>query len=133
MATERRAFVVGVRAGDLRRSLGPTAWAVLEELVAQSTGPAERCEVTATTRALAVELGLSKDTVAHALLRLHRAGIATVNQRRTAAGTFAAGTYLVAVPDCIVLDDHLDVVPLPAKSQRAARSNGSQLALSLDR
>lgn len=130
MSGEGRCFVVVDPASQLRRRLGPTAWAVLEELIAHSHTRAGRCEATSTTRSLAGDLGLSKDTVAGALLRLRRAGIVTAAQRRTAAGTFTTGSYVIAVPDCIVVDAHTDIIP--TRPQRAARPTGSQLELSLD-
>jgi DNA-binding transcriptional ArsR family regulator len=138
---ERRSFVVlGDRVGRLRRRLGPTAWAALEELLARSSGTAERCEAVTSTRALAVDLGLSKDTVARALVKLRRAGIVTGLQRRSKSGTFTIGSYLIDVPDCIVLDrptdDGRDATATPPNhpvpTHRATRPNGSQLALTLD-
>ena len=130
MSVDGRCFFVLGQANELRRRLGPTAWAVLEELIAHSQTRAGRCEVTSTTRSLAGDLSLSKDTVAGALLRLRRAGIVTAAQRRTAAGTFTTGSYVITVPDCIVVDARTDTIP--TRPQRAARPTGSQLALSLD-
>ena len=66
-----------------------------------------------------------------ALLRLRRAGIVTAPRRRTAAGTFTTGSYVIAVPDCIVLDDHTRR-DHPSRVPARSSPNGSQLALSLD-
>jgi len=126
-----RFVVLGGEASRLRRRLGPTAWAVLEELVTHADGPAERCEATSTTRSLSGDLGLSKDAVARALLRLRRAGIISATQLRTSAGTFTNGSYHIAVPGCIVIDANADTTS-PKSPQHATRRNGSQLALSLD-
>lgn len=131
MATEAREFVVA-DARRLRRQLGLTAWAVLEELVAHSHEPIECCLADASVRGLATDLGLSKDTIARALRRLGNVGIAVAEQRRTAAGTFATGTYRIAIPDCLVLIDRTDPVPTPTLIRSATRQTGSQLALGLD-
>ena len=96
--------VVGAAAGELRRALGPTSWVVLEELLLCSTGPAEACVAQVSVRALAASLGLAKDTVGRAIRRLRSAGLVTVVQQRTDAGIFDAGTYLIAVPDCITVN-----------------------------
>lgn len=131
MEADRRSIVVNPCARELRRRLGPTAWVVLEELVSASQGDADDCYSTATVRSLAADLGLSKDTVARALVRLRSAGIVVAGQDRTPAGRFAAGRYRISVPGAIAL-----VQPEPpttaAIRPRAARPLGSQLALILD-
>ena len=136
MRTEGRSLGIAVAASALRHRLGPTAWAVLETLLARSTGTAPSCEAVATTRILAAELGLSKDTVARALGALRRAGLVEASQDRAAEGTFASARYRILVPDCITfLDiDLLDAAPVRTvdAKHRAARPTGSQLALSLD-
>jgi DNA-binding transcriptional ArsR family regulator len=131
MTAERRTIVVSPHARELRRRLGPTAWAVLEELLSASHGDAGDCHSTATVRSLAADLGLSKDTVARALARLRAAGIVIAEQDRAPAGTFAAGRYRICVPDAIALVQ--PEPPTPAATRpRAARPTGSQLALTLD-
>jgi DNA-binding transcriptional ArsR family regulator len=114
---------------------------VFEALLSCSTGPAGDCRAEVSVRALADELGLSKDTVARALSRLRRAGLVSLSQSRSADGVFAGGNYEIAVPDSIAFDDEpigtadpptaLLVTETP-KRLRATRVNGSQLALSLD-
>jgi hypothetical protein len=133
VASDGRAFVVGPRVTGLRRRLGPTAWVVLEQLLASSTGPTGGCRACVSVRSLAVELGMSKDTVARALARLRLMGTVALEQPRSATGTFAAGSYVITVPDGIAFDD---AERCPTKSpiprDRASRCNGSQLALVLD-
>jgi hypothetical protein len=89
--------VLGPKAASVRRELGPTAWVVLEAIVATST--AERdgvARAVTSARALGHELGLAKDTVAAALRRLHAAGFVTRDpQRRGGTGGFVAGSYVV--------------------------------------
>jgi DNA-binding transcriptional MocR family regulator len=137
VTTDRRTVLVHAHAGGLRRRLGATAWAVLEELLARSTGVPPSCVALAATRTLAGDLGMSKDTIAHALARLRSAGIVEPAQGRAPAGTFTTGGYLIAVPDCVTV---LDAVPEVSSASvrhetsryRATRHTGSQLALSLD-
>ncbi len=86
-----------------RRRVGPVAWAVLEVLVAASA-PAEDGALVATTnvRALAGELGLSKDTVAGALSRLIGAGLVERRAERRSS-RFAASVYVVVEDVGLVL------------------------------
>jgi DNA-binding transcriptional regulator LsrR (DeoR family) len=109
---------------------------VLETLLTQSTGTAATCEAAATTRTLAAELRLSKDTVARALGDLRRAGLVEASQSRATAGTFASGRYRIVVPGCITFLDRELRDALPVRNAilepRATRPTGSQLALSLD-
>ena len=92
----------------MRRRVGATAWAVLEQLIAHSHGPVERCAAVASVRSLAADLGVSKDTVARALSRLRDAELVTAEQSRASAGPFTTGSYRIDVPSCIT------VVELPA-------------------
>jgi DNA-binding transcriptional MocR family regulator len=133
VASDGRAFIVGPRVTGLRRRLGPTAWVVLEQLLASSTGPTGHCRACVSVRSLAADLAMSKDTVARALARLRSTGTVIPEQRRSAEGTFAAGSYVIAVPDGIALDD-AERTPTnsPTPRDRASRRNGSQLALVLD-
>ena len=86
------------RAAMTRRRVGPVAWAVLEALV-EAGAPAEDGAVVATTnvRALADELGLSKDTVAGALSRLIGAGL--LERRVVRRSSKFAGSVYVVVED----------------------------------
>lgn len=129
MVAEPRSFTVLGAATALRRQLGPTAWAVLEELVARSDGPAARCAAATSVRSLAAELGVSKDTVARALARLCEAGIVTAAQPRASSGTFTAGSYLIAVPACLTLSDLAPVVPEPRPRPLASRALIAQRSL----
>jgi DNA-binding transcriptional MocR family regulator len=90
--------LVGPECRPTRKTLDPTAWFVLEELVMNADlGTSEvTVLVPASVRALATELGLSKDTVAAALRRLANAGIVQrVDQRNDTSGRFGRSTYLV--------------------------------------
>ena len=125
-----RSVVVGAAASELRRALGPTSWMVMEELLMRSTGPADACIASVSVRGLAASLGLAKDTVGRAIRRLRDAGLVTVAQLRTVAGSFDTGTYLIAVPDCITLNAPTQSSPRPRA--RVERRHFSQLSLAIE-
>lgn len=82
----------------LRRSLGPTAWAVLADVSmdAQPDG-ADIQVVTTSARLVAAHLGIAKDTAASALRRLGAAGILRRRPQGTSpAGQFTAGELHLA-------------------------------------
>jgi DNA-binding transcriptional ArsR family regulator len=132
----RRCVVIGGASIELRRRLGPTAWAVFEELLLASTGPSGDCHATVSVRTLAGELGLAKDTVARALARLRRAGLVIARQTRTDTGAFATGSYLLAVPSSIRFDDVTPSTghrtPRPRTPLHSSESTSSQLALAIE-
>ena len=82
----------------LCRQVGPTPWAVLEDMAtdAELDGSGQLV-VSTNVRQLALNLGLSKDTVARAISRLVDAGLVTRRPTaRAAGGTFARGLYVLA-------------------------------------
>jgi len=118
---------------ELRRELGPSAWIVFEELLLASTGPADRCVASMSVRTLAASLGLAKDTVARALVRLRRAGLVTAVQTRDASGVFTAGSYSLTVPDAITFAHRPATVANHATPRsESARRPIAQLSLALD-
>ena len=124
----RRSVVLGPAAHELRRHVGPTAWAVLEEMVERSTGDGDHLTSQVSIRALASPLGLAKDTVARAVRRLRKIGLIDADQRRTTVGSFDTGSYRLPVPErCIA------VVRIPQPVARAstgsARRPSGQLSL----
>jgi DNA-binding transcriptional ArsR family regulator len=140
MTDGARRLVVGPASVRLRRELGPTTWVVLEELLARSDGTADSCSASVSVRSLASELGLAKDTVARALSRLRRAGIVSACQTRSTSGAFAAGSYLIAVPETLTIDDDATAVAETKPTRRRSatsqsarvRRDAPQLALTLD-
>ena len=97
-------LVVTPAATSIRRSLGPTAWVVLEELAAS---PAAM-----NVRGLADTTGLNKDTVARALGRLIAAGIVRRRpQPNDRGGRFLGAGYeliragLVEAYDLLIVPD----------------------------
>ena len=121
MVTDRRSLVIAPSPSTVRRRLGPTAWLVFEELVADSTGDPPNPDVAATTRSLAEALGLSKDTVARALTKLHPAGLVEARQDRTSLGAFTAGRYRIVVPGSVRVIDSAPDRPAAAKRDRAVQ------------
>lgn len=92
MTTEHR-LVITAQATRQRRALAPSAWVVLEELALR----ADRAGVAvASTRTLAADLGISKDTVARSLRRLTDVGLLErVDQRDSSTGRFRTVVYVV--------------------------------------
>lgn len=132
MGADARSFVVhGHTANALRRQLGPTGWAVLEELLAHTDSTDDGNVAAASVRSLAAAVGLSKDTVARALGRLREAGIVTAEQSRASTGTFTAGTYRITVPSCITFSEPTATTDPASRPRRTpSRSpNASQLSL----
>ena len=125
-----RSVVVHPASDELRRALGPTSWVVLEELLLRSHGTTHEWVACVSVRSLAASLGLAKDTVARAIRRLRDAGLVTVAQRRTNAGVFATGTYLIALPDSVTL---IASAPAPTKTRaRVDRRDSLQLSFAIE-
>ena len=117
MSTDpHRRVVVSGEASELRRRLGPTGWVVFEELLLASTGPTTACRASASVRSLAASLGLAKDTVARALVRLRAAGLVAVTQSRSTGGVFAASNYELRIPPGIIVDATPTSTPTTAAS-----------------
>lgn len=136
MSNDRRRVVIAGGSVELRRQLGPTTWMVFEELLLASTGPRTDCHAAVSVRTLAGELGLAKDTVARALVRLRRAGLVAAHQSRTASGVFATGSYVLALPSSISFDDVTSStaprVPRSRTRLHSSESTSSQLTLAID-
>ncbi len=87
------------RAAMMRRRVGPVAWVVLEVLVAaaEHAEPPDGIDHVAAlnVRAIAMELGLSKDTVAAALRRLIGDGLVRRDTTRSSS-RFPSARYRIA-------------------------------------
>ena len=68
-----RSVAIDAASNRVRRTLGPTSWMVLEELLRRSSGESNECVARVSVRALAASLGLAKDTAARAIRRLREA------------------------------------------------------------
>lgn len=133
MSTERH-LVLTAESAELRRQLGPTAWVVFEELLLASTGTGDACVASVSVRSLASRLGLAKDTVARALVRLRRTGLVTAHQSRTTSGVFATGCYTLTIPTSITTNDHTTPASTTSRSpqrSRSTRHTDTQLTLPL--
>jgi hypothetical protein len=115
---------------ELRRLLGPTAWAVFEELLLVSTPTPDGRQASMSVRSLATRLWLGKDTVARALTRLRRAGLVTPVQSRTSGGVFAAGSYLLTIPNSITI--RVPSRPTRPSTRPHVRPTSCQLELAID-
>jgi len=99
-----RPIVVPPSAAPLRREVGAQAWAALELFVAAAdeTAPAT---VVMSVRALALELGVSKNTAGRAVARLAAAGLIAALQDRGSNGRFDTGRYELRIrPHVIAFD-----------------------------
>jgi DNA-binding transcriptional MocR family regulator len=116
-----RSLVITPTARTLRRSVGLTAWAVLEELLLDAESTGTEYTTKASTRAIAQRLGISKDTAATALRRLASIGLVRRQDRRDAArGIFARSVYIVAANR---LDGVGVVAELVSAPERPTRRN----------
>lgn len=117
-----RSLVITSTVRTLRRSVGLTAWAVLEELVLDAESTGSRLTTQTSTRAMAQRLGISKDTAAAALRRLAAIGLARRQDQRDAErGVFARSVYVI---DGTRLDGLAILTPptkAPAKPRRRDR------------
>ena len=127
----RRTIVLGTKAHELRAYVGPTAWAVLEEMMQRSAGHGDHVIAQVSIRSLASSLSLAKDTVNRAVRRLRDLGVIAAVQARSESGAFEAGSYRLAVPvACIsvVCPSQPSVASSAARPSSARRSSG-QLSL----
>jgi hypothetical protein len=95
-------IVVTAAGRRVRRMVGPTAWVVLECLVADAcTDEGGVVALASSVRGLAVELGLGRDAVASAVEALAVAGLVRVETSRSSSGRFGASRYVVAATDAL--------------------------------
>ena len=90
-------LVVTVESRALKRTLGPLAWTVLEDVSLDAVFQDGRWLAATSTRRLADHLGLTPGTVARALARLCTDGLVHREDRRdTRTGRFGESVYVVA-------------------------------------
>lgn len=128
----RRRIVVGPRAHELCRYVGPISWVVLEEMLQHSTGAGDHVVAKVSVRSLASTLGLAKDTVARAVRRLRDLGVIDAAQARSESGVFQAGSYRLSIPvACLSVAES----PQPSSFSRpsacppSVRASSGQLSL----
>jgi DNA-binding IclR family transcriptional regulator len=115
-------LVINVPARELRRSVGLTAWAALEELLLDATSAAPGSVSTqVSARVLADRLGVSKDTAARALRCLISAGLVRREDHRDSTrGVFARSVYVL---DAARLDE-CGIRRRAARQTRSPRRGG---------
>lgn len=109
-STPTTGVVLGHRASEVRRAVGPVAWACLEAIVANAHGTDDGVIAAVSVRTLAAELDVAKDTAARAVLVLRRAGLITPMQLRASGGAFARGRYALEVPAEVLAPAHRERV-----------------------
>ena len=108
-------IVVGPACRELRRSLRPIEWMVLEEVALDARRDDAGDMVAATSaRRVAEHLGLTPGAVARALARLRAAGIVTHARQAGPAGRFGLSAYVLGA---IAGLDVLEVAAVPAGAQ----------------
>jgi hypothetical protein len=113
----------------VRRELGPTAWVVLEELVAAAR-PGDGGQVVSivTARGLAAELGIGRDAAVAALSRLRRRGLVAFEaDRQAGTGRFGAGRYVVSAAAVAVVSG---LGPVPTRDVPAVVADGGDRRVS---
>src|SRR5438874_8049958 len=79
----------------LKEELGPTGWAVLEDVVLDAVPAERRLEARTSVRLIAGHLGLTPGTVARALARLCNQGVVHREDRRdSVTGRFGESVYV---------------------------------------
>ncbi len=109
-------------AGRWRARLGPRAWCVLEVLAATAPAGAGLVDVACSSRSVAAQLGVSRDSAARSLRVLIDTGLVTrAVCRDDATGRFGAATYRVDVAAAglrVVTASHLAAPANPVADAR---------------
>jgi DNA-binding IclR family transcriptional regulator len=113
------------RVAALRRDLGPVAWCALECLVERADS---NRVVEASTRSLARDLGVAKNTAHRALRTLVNAGLVATEQERSTDGRFRAGRYRLHV-DQLIARATAPVSPARRRRTRPSAAHDDQLDL----
>ena len=118
------ALTITSAARAARRLAGPTAWSVLEDVVADARLEAGQLIATTNVRAIADHLDVSKDTAARALRHLAKLGLLTRSQpSRVAAGKFATSSYVLTLSELVGVVVSIEAIlprskrPIPAKER----------------
>lgn len=106
---------VGPASRELRRTLRPIEWVVLEDvaLVARRDG-AGRLVAPTSARLVAEHLSLTPGVVARALARLRREGLLTYAREVGPAGRFGLSTYVVSTVPGLDVVEPTDGRPCPS-------------------
>jgi len=110
---EGRNLVIGPGARALKRQLGPTAWAVLEDVALDARfDDGGRLVATTSSRRVAENLGLTSGTVSRALGRLRSLDLVEYARQSGTGGRFGVSAYVLgALPGIEVLAADRDRPP----------------------
>ncbi|MGH9283824.1 MAG: hypothetical protein ACRD0S_12920 [Acidimicrobiales bacterium] len=106
MSADLVVLVLRPASRDLRRSLRPIEWVVLEDVALDARRDNDGALVASTSaRAVAEHLGLTPGAAARALAGLRAAGLVTLDRQAGPAGRFGLSAYVLGpVPGLAVVD-----------------------------
>ena len=127
-------LTLGRAAPDVRRAVGPSAWAVLECLAASCVDRAGETVSYESVRGIAESLDLAKDTVARALRRLIAQELVTYVASRADDGRFGSSHYRLTLPHDLFTESIHKSTPAPPRPnsqsrRQSTRPRPSQLSL----
>ena len=123
-------LVIGPDGAALRHQVGPVAWCVLEMLAATPLPGDGDTVVLASVRSLASQLGVSKNTIHRALVKLRSIGLVEAGQRRADSGRFDAGFCRLRVPASVLALAARDLVAATSGGEGPAASGSVERPLS---
>lgn len=114
-------LVIAPGARALKRQLGPTGWAVLEDVALDARlDDAGQLVATTSSRRVAKNLGLTPGTAARALGRLRSLGLVDYVRQSGTAGRFGVSAYVLgALPGIELIAADQDRPPSPAQPRSA--------------
>ncbi len=95
-------IAIGPAAGDVRRSVGATAWCALEVLAATPADDGELWIVRSSACAVAAHLGVAPNTAQRALGVIREAALVTAIQDREHGGRFGGTAYRLTVDQSVL-------------------------------
>jgi hypothetical protein len=120
--TDRRPpLTLGPAAPEVRRAVGPIAWAVLECLAAGCVDREGETVSYESVRGIADFLDLAKDTVARALRRLIAEQFVTYVASRADDGRFSSSHYRLTLPPDLFAESVHESTPEPPKPNKQSR------------
>ena len=125
-------LTLGPGAADVRRAVGPTAWAVLECLAASADEKPGETMSYQSVRRIAAALDLAKDTVARALRRLADERLVIYVAARLRDGRFGPSRYRLTLPGDLFVGLPISPAPTPTRSKPnrpSPRTRPTQLSL----
>jgi DNA-binding MarR family transcriptional regulator len=121
---------LGSAAPDVRRAVGPTAWAVLECLAGSCVDRAGETVSYESVRGIADSLDLAKDTIAGAVRRLSARGLVMYVASRADDGRFGSSHYRLTLPRDLFVESIHESTPAPPKPKsQSTRPRPLQLSL----